>query len=64
MFNLAVNPNGGPCSEEVPAIAVANLGFDPPGSPIPRSTVRMAISPDSATLFVAGINGILVQPWP
>jgi hypothetical protein len=64
VFNLTVNPNGGPCSEEVPAVAVPNLGFDAPGYPIPRSTVRMAISPDSATLFFAGVNGILVKPWP
>jgi hypothetical protein len=62
-FSLATN--GGPCLQEGTDVALAfDPGIDPSGSGFPRNNVRMAVSPDGATVFMAGVNGILVKPWP
>jgi hypothetical protein len=62
-FSLATN--GGPCLQEGTDIALAfDPGIDPPGFGFPRNNVRMAVSPDGATVFMAGVNGVLVKPSP
>lgn len=57
---LTADASGGPCSPDGPEIAVDDPGIDPSG----RSSVQMTISPDGATLFMAGVNHAVVQPWP
>jgi hypothetical protein len=60
-----VNASGGPCAPDGPSIAVDDPGIDPPPADFfPLSNVQMTISPDGGTLFMAGVNGIVVQPWP
>jgi hypothetical protein len=57
--------NGGPCVTDGPEIDVDDPGIDPPpADSFPLSNVQMTISPDGATLFMAGVNHIVVQPWP
>ena len=59
-----VNATGGPCPPDGPEIDVEDPGIDPPGFGFPLSNVQMTISADGGTLFMAGINHIVVQPWP
>jgi len=57
--------NGGPCVTDGPEIDVEDPGIDPPPADFfPLSNVQMTISPDGATLFMAGVNHVVVQPWP
>jgi hypothetical protein len=59
------NASGGPCAPEGPSIAVDDPGIDPPPADFfPVSNVQMTISPDGGTLFMAGVNHVVVQPWP
>jgi hypothetical protein len=62
-FSLATN--GGPCLQEGTDVALSfDPGIDPSGFGFPRNNVKMAVSPDGATVFMAGVNGVLVKPWP
>jgi hypothetical protein len=59
------NASGGPCTTDGPPIAVDDPGIDPPPADFfPVSNVQMTISPDGGTLFMAGVNHVVVQPWP
>lgn len=57
---LTANASGGPCSPDGPEIDIDDPGIDPSA----LSSVQMTISPDGATIFMAGVNHIVVQPWP
>jgi hypothetical protein len=59
-----VNASGGPCPPDGPEINVDDPGIDPSGFGFPYSNVQMTISPDGGTLFMAGIDHVVVQPWP
>ena len=60
-----LDANGGACVQDGPDTTLSfDPGIDPSGFGFPTSNVRTAISPDAATLFFAGVNGILVKPWP
>jgi hypothetical protein len=60
-----LDTNGGPCLQDGPDTPLAfDTGIDPSGVGFAYSNVRMTISPDAATLFMAGVNGVLVKPWP
>ena len=61
-----LDTNGGPCLQDGSDIPLTfDPGIDPSGFGFPSSNVRMTLTtPDNATLFMAGVNGILVKPWP
>jgi hypothetical protein len=62
-FQLAAN--GGACVQDGSDVTLSfDPGLDPSGLGFAKSDVQTAISPDAATLFFAGVNGILVKPWP
>jgi len=53
-FDLTATPGGGAYPQLASAAPAGSLG----------SGVRMAISPDGATLFLAGTGGVAIQPHP
>jgi hypothetical protein len=57
-FDLTANVMGGAYPEVGTGVAIGTFGETDAGG------VRMAITPDGGTLFIAGRGGILVQPSP
>ena len=58
-FDLTAPPVAGNFAEAAPPIELAG---DPGGDSDPRP--KMTITPDGNTVFIAGVNGVAIQPTP